>query len=85
MTRNGKIARLPREIRDELNQRLDDGRKGKDLVEWLNSLANVKKVLSSGFGGRPINEQNVSQWKLGGFLEWQRKEQRYKAVSRLVK
>ena len=35
MTRNGKIARLPREIRDELNRRLDDGGQGKDLVEWL--------------------------------------------------
>ena len=32
MTRNGKIARLPRLIRDELNRRLRDGELGKDVV-----------------------------------------------------
>ncbi|MGA3266330.1 MAG: hypothetical protein ABSE16_05860 [Verrucomicrobiota bacterium] len=30
-TRNGKIARLPRAVRDELNRRMDDGRTGKGL------------------------------------------------------
>ena len=84
MTRKGKIARLPREIRDELNQRLDDGAQGKDLVEWLNGLADVKKVLSSDFGGQPIIEQNLSQWKQGGFPDWQRQQERREAVSRLV-
>ncbi|MGA3268954.1 MAG: hypothetical protein ABSE16_19305 [Verrucomicrobiota bacterium] len=29
MTGNGKIARLPRAIRDELNHRMDDGQTGK--------------------------------------------------------
>jgi hypothetical protein len=37
MTRNGKIVRLPRSIREELNRRLDNGEQGKALVEWLNS------------------------------------------------
>ena len=36
MTRNGKIARLPRAIRDELSRRLQDGEPGKHLVQWLN-------------------------------------------------
>ena len=84
MTRNGKIARLPREIRDELNQRLDDGAQGKDLVEWLNSLADVKEILSGEFGGEPISEQNLSRWKQGGFPDWQRQQERREAVSRLV-
>ena len=34
MTRNGKIARLPRDIRNQLNQRIADGEPGVRLVEW---------------------------------------------------
>ncbi len=70
MTRNGKIARLPRHLRDELNRRLDDGEQGVDLVEWLNANDGVKQVLEESFGGRPINEQNLSDWKHGGYYEW---------------
>jgi len=35
--RNGKIARIPLEIREQLNCRLADGEPGNRLVEWLNS------------------------------------------------
>jgi len=37
VTRNGKIARLPRAVRQELNRRLDEGEQGKKLVAWLNA------------------------------------------------
>ncbi len=47
--RTGKIARLPREIRDQLNQRLLDGQPGRRLVTWLNSLPEVKQVLATDF------------------------------------
>ena len=40
-TRNGKIARLTRSIREELKQRLNDGEQGKTLVAWLNSNCTV--------------------------------------------
>ena len=33
--RNGKIARVPREIRNQLNQRLDHGESGETLLPWL--------------------------------------------------
>jgi hypothetical protein len=39
VTRNGKIARLPRAMRDGLNRRLRDGEEGKKLVAWLNETA----------------------------------------------
>ena len=71
MTRNGKIARLPRHIRDELNQRLDNGEPAVRLVDWLNNLPEVQKVLETEFESRPINESNISEWKKGGYLEWQ--------------
>jgi hypothetical protein len=69
-TRNGKIARLPRAIRDQLNQRLDDGDDGQALVHWLNTLPEVQKCLAEHFAGRPISEQNLSEWKAGGFQQW---------------
>lgn len=75
MTRNGKIARLPREIRDELNRRLDDGEQNARLVKWLNGLPEVRRVLESDFGGRPVNEVNLADWKNGGFLDWQARQE----------
>ena len=69
--RTGKIARLPREIRDQLNQRLNDGQPGRRLVTWLNSLPEVQQVLAANFDGRPVTEQNLSEWKAGGYLDWQ--------------
>jgi hypothetical protein len=71
MTRHGKIARLPRVVREELNQRLDNGESGIRLTKWLNGLKEVKKVLRENFGGRAITADNLSEWKCGGFVEWQ--------------
>ena len=70
MTGNGKIARLPRDIRNELNSRLSGGEPGIRLVEWLNGLPEVKEVLAAQFRGRPINEQNLCKWKQRGHQEW---------------
>ena len=75
MTRNGKIARLPREIRNQLNQRLRDGEMAIQLVEWLNSLPEVQAVLAAQFEGRAINEQNVSEWRAGGYRDWERQQE----------
>ena len=69
-TRNGKIARLPLEIRDQLNTRLADGEPGNRLVEWLNSNPAVIKVMDDQFDGRSINENNLSEWRSGGYEEW---------------
>ena len=84
MTRVGKIARLPRAVREELNARLGDGEMGKRLVEWLNALPPVQQVLAAEFGGRPINEQNLSDWKQGGFEDWQRHQEARAWVRTLV-
>jgi hypothetical protein len=70
MARIGKIARLPRAVRSQLNSRLRDGEEGKQIVRWLNSLSHVKQVLAAFFDGRPINEQNLSDWRQGGYQEW---------------
>ena len=38
----GKIARLPREVREQLNRRLQNDEPPKDLLEWLNPLPDMK-------------------------------------------
>jgi hypothetical protein len=75
MTRTGKIARLPHEIREQLNRRLLDGKPGRKLVDWLNDLPAVREVMFRDFEGRAINEQNLSEWKRGGFRDWQRRQE----------
>ncbi len=79
--RTGKIARLPRSIRDALNRRLEEGESGVELVAWLNGQPAVRDILESGFGGRPISQQNLSEWRKGGFVEW-RKHQESMALAR---
>ena len=71
----GKIARLPRELREQLNQRLEDGEPGKRLVAWLNELPAVRALLAAEFGGAAIKEQNLTNWKQGGFRDWRMEQQ----------
>jgi hypothetical protein len=71
MTRNGKIARLPGFLRDELNRRLDNGEEGETLLPWLNAHPEVQRILKESFNGAPITKQNLSEWRQGGFREWE--------------
>ena len=66
----GKISNLPAGIREQLNQRLDDGEPGNQLVNWLNSQPEVAAVLKERFGASPISEQNLSEWRKRGYQEW---------------
>jgi hypothetical protein len=84
MTRNGKIARLPRHIRDQLNRRLQDGEEGSTLLEWLNALPAVQEVLKQSFGGQPVSKQNLSEWRQGGYRDWERHEESCELVRRLT-
>src|SRR6266480_688704 len=70
ISRNGKIARLPRAVRERLNHHLRDGEEGKKLVAWLNGLPEVKAVVAAEFGGKSIREQNLSEWKKRGYRDW---------------
>src|SRR6266480_1896842 len=70
ISRNGKIARLPRAVRERLNHHLRDGEEGKKLVAWLNGLPEVKAVFAAEFGGKSIREQNLSEWKKRGYRDW---------------
>ncbi len=84
MSRFGKIARLPLDIREQLNRRLQDGEIGKDLVVWLNSVPEVQAVLKAEFGDRPVNEPNLSDWRTGGYQDWLVHQDTMAQVSLLV-
>lgn len=72
-TRRGKIARLPLIVREELNRRLQEGQTGKKILPWLNALEEVKQILGEDFEGLAVNDQNLSDWRKGGYQDWLRK------------
>ncbi|HXB58135.1 MAG TPA: hypothetical protein VNU95_01140 [Candidatus Acidoferrales bacterium] len=71
----GKIARLPKSIREEFNYRIDDGQPGPEILPWVNGLPEVKKILDKHFKGVPISDANLSQWRRVGFKRWQAKQE----------
>ena len=56
--RNGKVARLPLALREQINQMLDDGVPYKTIIEKL------------GEAGKHLNEDNISNWRLGGHQDY---------------
>lgn len=74
---------MPRAVRQELNRRLEEGEEGKKLVAWLNALPEVQAVVSAEFGGKAIREQNLSEWKQGGFQDWQAQQEALEVAARL--
>lgn len=56
--RRGKVARLPREVRQKINEMLDDGLVYREIIERL------------GEAGKGLSESNLSRWKDGGFKDW---------------
>src|SRR5882724_5023770 len=75
INRIGKIARLPRAVRDELNQRIDDGEAGMKLLGWLNELPAVEAIVREEFAGKPILKQNLSAWRQGGYRDWRMQQE----------
>jgi hypothetical protein len=66
----GKIARLPENLREQLNHRLLDNHPAFDILPWLNDLAPVREILAAQFKGAPINHQNLDNWRKSGFQRW---------------
>lgn len=81
-TRNGKVARLPAAVRQELNRRLHEGEPGKELVAWLNTLPEIQVAIAEGCG-TAIREQNLSEWKQGGYRDWLLHQEAIEAAQRL--
>jgi hypothetical protein len=68
--RSLNIARLPFNIREDLNNRLLENVPVKDILIFLNTDSTVRHYMEMLFQGRPISEQNISEWRQGGYQEW---------------
>ncbi len=55
---NGKVARLPKPLRDQINHWLTDGVSYPDIIERL------------GDHGKDLKPDNLSQWKKRGHQDW---------------
>lgn len=83
VARKGKIARLGREIRAELDRRLDNSEPGPRVLAWLNGLPEAQRVLAEEFGGRAITKHNLSDWRRRGHEDWLRKQEAGELAGRL--
>jgi hypothetical protein len=84
MTRTGKIGRLPYRLRNELNEKIRDGVPGREILDWLNATKEARAVVTQQFEGRPISEQNLTEWKAGGYLDWERHMEATEWVENLI-
>jgi hypothetical protein len=78
----GKIARLPGDVREQLNQRLLDGQSASAILPWLNDLAPVKAVLTAQFAGELVTTQNLSNWRIGGYQHWLRDQKELSQIKK---
>lgn len=67
---NGKVARLPKELRDKVNLMIEDGFTYPAIIKAL------------GDAGKGFNKVNLSRWKDGGHQDWLL-EQKWLATTRM--
>src|SRR3954470_19929663 len=60
--RRGKVARLPKVLRDQINLMIRDGHSYKHILETIKNLPDAT--------GLRITGQNLCRWKSGGYLDW---------------
>ena len=84
MARKGKIARLPLALREEVNRRLLEGQSAAKILPWLNELPATIAALEEDFEGLRISDQNLSEWRKGGFAEWLARRERLDSTRELA-
>ena len=78
-----KIGRLPFAVRNELNERIRDGVQGTELLQWLNGLKEMRKILREMKSG-PVNAQNLTDWRSTGYKDWLDDQERADRIRRLA-
>lgn len=85
MARNGKIASLPLAIREELNERLREGESGVTLLPWLNERAATALTSHPRWkDDTVINDNALSNWRKGGYVDWCRDLAKIELIERKV-
>jgi len=83
-SRQGKIARLPWNIREELNRRMLDNQPLRKICEWVNGLPETiaqcaERKLA------PVTWFNLSSWRQGGYQDWLGRTERTQHVRELAR
>lgn len=79
----GKIGRMPYELRREICERIRDGATASSICEWLNARSDAQAVLQQ-LGLGPVNCQNITEWRQGGYRDWLKGEERTEHMRRLT-
>ena len=80
----GKIARLPRHIRNQLGGRLANGDQDPPTLAWLNRLPELDRPANSPPGQDFITEQDLAHWKQHGYQRWLADDQACQLVRELA-
>jgi hypothetical protein len=66
----GKISQLPVDLREQVNHRIYNDDPHHEILIWLNTLPEVRKLIVEEYGGKPISKQNFSEWVQNGYRHW---------------
>lgn len=69
-TARGKIGRLPADARAQVNRLIRDNRPAEEVMALCEKL-----------GAPDVTPQNVSAWKVNGYLEWERRQNRIEEMA----
>ena len=72
--RNGKIARLPKKLRDLVNELLSDGVTYAQIVQRLNESIDPPLPYQ-------VAEKNISNWQDGGYQDWLQHQDRMELLA----
>ena len=84
MPTKGKIARLPFPLRTQINLRLAAQQDGSELLAWLNAIPGFPDLLAAEFAGEPVSQQNLDEWRQGGFHEWYAQREMFEEARELA-
>ena len=76
--RNGKVARLPEAVRNQINRMLDDGFAYRAILKNLHE-SSAEALPHS------LSEMNISNWVHGGYQDWRRQRLEEQVISDAVR
>lgn len=67
-----------------MNRRLHEGQSGPKILAWLNSQEAVLRILDEYFGEEPVNPQNLTEWRQGGYQDWLKRQDQLERTKSLA-
>lgn len=69
-TRNGRIARLPSDLRQQLNRRLEGGEPAEDVLAWLNAQPAGQPNPTAESADPAFAIKDLADWQETGHCDW---------------